>query len=84
MLFVLDFEGIIYHPIFLLFLFLEALSLFLSLSSALSLSGMRSGGGVVACPVMQAYGSLTLEENLEVGEVVLDRCSIPCVCTSAF
>ena len=27
-------------------------------------------------PVMQAYGSLALEDNLEVGEAVLGRCSI--------
>ena len=42
------------------------------------------GDGVVAYPVMQAYGSLALEDNLEVGEVVLGRCSISCVCASAF
>ena len=38
--------------------------------------------GVVAYPVMQAYGSLALEENLEVSEGVLNRCSISRVCTS--
>ena len=38
-------------------------------------------GGVVAYPVMQAYDSLALEDN---GEAVLGRCSISCVCTSAF
>ena len=36
-------------------------------------------GGVVAYPVMQAYGSLALEDNSEVGEAVLGRCSISCV-----
>ena len=41
-------------------------------------------GGVVACPVVQTYGSLALKDNSEVGEAVLDRCSIFCVCTSAF
>ena len=35
--------------------------------------------------VVQAYGSLALEDNSEVGEAaLLDRFSISCVCTSAF
>ena len=33
---------------------------------------------------MQAYGSLALENNSEVGEAVLGRCSISCLYTSAF
>ena len=33
-------------------------------------------GGVVAYPVMQAHGSLALEDNPEVGEAVLGRCII--------
>ena len=33
---------------------------------------------------MQAYVSLTLVDNSEVGEMVLDRCSISFVCNSAF
>ena len=33
-------------------------------------------GGVIAYPVMPAYGSLALEDNLEVREAVLDRFSI--------
>ena len=41
-------------------------------------------GGVVAYTVLLAYGSLALEDNSEVGEAVLGRCSISCVCTSAF
>ena len=41
-------------------------------------------GGVVAYPVMQVYGSLALEANSEVGEAVVGRCSISCVCNSAF
>ena len=41
-------------------------------------------GRVVVFPVMQAYGNLGLEDNSEVGGVVLGRCSISCVCTSAF
>ena len=40
--------------------------------------------GVVVYPVSQAYGSLALDDNSEVGEEVLGRCSISCVCTSAF
>ena len=44
----------------------------------------HSQGGVVAYTVMQAYGSLALEDNSEIGEAVLGRCSISCVCTSAF
>ena len=32
----------------------------------------------------QAFGSLALEDNSEVGGVVLDRCSISCIYTSAF
>ena len=43
-----------------------------------------SEGGVVVYPVMQATGSLALEDNSEVGEAVLDRCIIICVCTSSF
>ena len=39
--------------------------------------------GVVAYPVMQAYGKLALEDNSEVGQAVLSRCSISCVGTSA-
>ena len=35
------------------------------------------GGGVKAYPVMQAYRSLALEDNLEVNEAVLDRYSFP-------
>ena len=35
-------------------------------------------------PVMQAYGSLALEDSLEVDEAVLGRCRISCDCTSAF
>ena len=41
-------------------------------------------GIVVEYHVMQAYGTLALEDNSEVGEVLLGRCSISCVCTSAF
>ena len=41
-------------------------------------------GMVVAYPVMQAYGSLALKDNSEVGEAVLGRCSRSCICTSAF
>ena len=41
-------------------------------------------GGVVAYPVMQTYGILALENNSKVGEAVLGRCSISCICTSAF
>ena len=41
-------------------------------------------GGVVVYPVMQVCGSLALEDNLEVDEVVLGKCSISCFCTSAF
>ena len=33
---------------------------------------------------MQAYGSLAFKDNLEVGEVVLDRGSTSCVWISAF
>ena len=41
--------------------------------------------GVVVYSVMkEAYGRLALEDNSEVGEAVLGRCSISCVCTSAF
>ena len=32
--------------------------------------------GVVAYPVLQAYGSLALKNNSEVGEVVLDMSNI--------
>ena len=32
--------------------------------------------GVVAYPVMQAYGRLALEDNSEVGEAELGRCII--------
>ena len=32
-------------------------------------------------PVIQAYGSLALEDNSKIGEVILDRCSISCICT---
>ena len=39
-------------------------------------------GGVVAYPVMQAYGSLALEENSEVGKAVLDRHSTSISCPS--
>ena len=38
-------------------------------------------GWLVELPVMKVYA---LEDNAEVGEAVLGRCSIPCVCTSAF
>ena len=41
-------------------------------------------GGVIAYPVMYAYGSLALDDNSEVGNAVLGRCSISCICTSAF
>ena len=41
-------------------------------------------GGVVAYPIQQAYGSPALEDNSEVGQAVLSRCSISCVCISAF
>ena len=41
-------------------------------------------GGVVAYPVKQVYGGLALEDNSKVSDAVLDRCSISCVCTSAF
>ena len=34
--------------------------------------------GVVAHPVMQVYGSLALEDNSEVDETGLARCSISC------
>ena len=37
---------------------------------------LSSKGGVIAYTVMQAYGSLALEDNLEVGEAVLDRCCL--------
>ena len=30
---------------------------------------------------MQVYGRLALEDNSEVGEVVLGKCSISCICT---
>ena len=40
--------------------------------------------GVVVYPVIQVYGNLALEGNSEVDEAVLGRCSISCVCTSAF
>ena len=40
--------------------------------------------GVIAYPVMQVYVNLALKDNLEVGEAVLGRCSISCVCTSVF
>ena len=33
---------------------------------------------------MQVYGSLVLDDNSEVGDAVLGRCSISCVYTSAF
>ena len=36
-------------------------------------------GGVVAYPVMQAYGNLVLQDNSEVGEAVMGRCSISCI-----
>ena len=36
-------------------------------------------GGVVVYPVMQVYGSLTSEDNSEVGEAMLVRCSISAV-----
>ena len=39
-------------------------------------------GGVIAYPVMQAYGSLAFENNSEVGEAMLIRRSISCVCPS--
>ena len=39
---------------------------------------------VVVYPVIQVYGSLALEDNLEAGEAMLDRCTISRVCTSAF
>ena len=39
--------------------------------------------GVVAYSVIQVHGSLALEDYLEVGALVLGRCSISCVCTSA-
>ena len=41
-------------------------------------------GGVVAYPVMQVCVSIALEDDLEVSELVWTRCSISCVCTSAF
>ena len=34
--------------------------------------------------LLQVYGRLTLEDNSEVGEAVLSRCSTSCVCTGAF
>ena len=37
---------------------------------------MSLQGWVVAYPIMQAYDSLTLEDNSEVGEDVLGRCTI--------
>ena len=37
-------------------------------------------GGVVAYPVIQAYGSPSLENNSDVCEAVLDELSISCVC----
>ena len=37
---------------------------------------IRQEGGVIAYPVMQAYGSLALEDNLDVNEALLDRSSI--------
>ena len=40
-------------------------------------------GGDILCPVIQVYGSLELEDNSEVGDAALDRCSICCVCTGA-
>ena len=36
-------------------------------------------GGVVAVPVMQAYSILVLEDILEVGKALVDRCSISLV-----
>ena len=36
---------------------------------------VRIQGGVVVYLVVQAYGSLALEDNSEVGEAVLGRCS---------
>ena len=44
----------------------------------------KSRGWVIVCPVMQVYGSLVLEDNLEAGEAVLGRCNISRICTSAF
>ena len=41
-------------------------------------------GRVIAYPVMREQASLALKDNLEVGEAVLDICSISCVCTSTF
>ena len=40
---------------------------------------LKYEGGVGAYPVMQVYGSLVLEDNLEVSEAMLGRCSIFCV-----
>ena len=40
--------------------------------------------GVVAYPVLQAYGSLALKDISEAGGMVLDKCSISCICTSTF
>ena len=39
-------------------------------NSVLDGNTVPSKGGVVAYPVMQAYGSLAMEDNLEVGEEV--------------
>ena len=50
----------------------------------INLTSQAAPGGVVAYPVMQKYGSLALEDNLEIGEVVQGRCSISCVCTRVF
>ena len=38
----------------------------------------------VAYPVTQVYDSLALEDNLQVGEAMLVKCSISCFCTSIF
>ena len=36
--------------------------------------------GVVEYPIMQMYCSQAMEDNSEDDEVVLDKCSISCIC----
>ena len=39
---------------------------------------------VIAYPVMQVYTIVALEDNSDVGKAGLGRCSVSCICTSAF
>ena len=42
-----------------------------------------NAGGVVAAPLMEAYDSLALEDNLEIIEAVLDRGTSAAVASSS-